>query len=77
MFVFIPGSISPLRFGPGETDLPDDSISPVKYIFRNHAKFTPNLEIIVLGGEKNKLNSEKYVTNCTIFNINLLIDFRK
>ena len=31
MFVFVPGSISPLRFGPVITDPPDGSISPVPY----------------------------------------------
>ena len=33
MFVFIPGSIPPVRFGLGETDSPDGSISPVTYIY--------------------------------------------
>ena len=32
MFVFIPGSILPVRFGLGGTDSPDRSISPVTYI---------------------------------------------
>ena len=32
MFMFIPGSIPPVRFGPGEADPPDESISPVTYI---------------------------------------------
>ena len=33
MFVVIPGSIPPpVRLGPGETDPPDGSISPVTYI---------------------------------------------
>ena len=32
MFVFIPGSIPPVKFGPGGTDPPDGSISPVTYI---------------------------------------------
>ena len=32
MFVFIPGSIPPVRFGPVGTDPPDGSISPVTYI---------------------------------------------
>ena len=31
MFVFIPDSIPPVRFGPGGTDLPERSISPVTY----------------------------------------------
>ena len=32
MFVFIPGSISPVTFGLGGTDPPDGFISPVKYL---------------------------------------------
>ena len=30
--MFIPGFIPPVRFGPGETDPPEISISPVTYI---------------------------------------------
>ena len=33
MIVFIPGFIPPVRFGPGETDSPDGSISQVIYIY--------------------------------------------
>ena len=33
MFVFIPGSILPVRFGQGEMDSPDGSISPVTSIY--------------------------------------------
>ena len=33
MFVFIPGPISPVRFGSVGTDPPDGSISPVTYIY--------------------------------------------
>ena len=32
MFVFIPGSIPPVRFWPAETDPPEIFISPVTYI---------------------------------------------
>ena len=34
MFVFMPGSIPPVRFGPVESDPPDGSISSVTYIKR-------------------------------------------
>ena len=33
MFVFIPSSIPPLKFGPVGTDLPDGSIPPVTYMY--------------------------------------------
>ena len=38
MFVFIPGSIRPVRFGPAGTDPAEISILAVTYILRNVMK---------------------------------------
>ena len=53
MFVFIPGYILPLRFGPGGTDSPDGSISPVTYMYiktiQMYAHYTRPVTLIYTG----------------------------
>ena len=52
MFVFIPGSIPPVRCGPGGTDPPDGSMLPVTYTYNiTHLKF---FCIMLAKGSSNK-----------------------
>ena len=47
-YIFIPGSIPPVRFGPVGTDPPDGSISPVTYVHMMEKKHKKNTNTVLI-----------------------------